>query len=1018
MSAPFNVLDRHLKLFNNTVIEASAGTGKTFAIENLVVRMVLEAERNDRKLDLERILVVTFTRAATRELKKRIRSHFVKVKMALLAGKHTDELPDYMQAYLEDPEFAAKALRKIDQTLYGYDAAQIFTIHGFCEAMLNLHGFWSGLSVGHEGTLTKTDVGSVVKDFFRTDFQSYVIDESTLKSFGDLEDTLAYTMTNSRAIDPASQQPIAKMALSCQQMLQHYVDHEDKFHADALLDKMAKAIRLQGFVSQIRQQYDVAIIDEFQDTDPVQWSIFKQLFCHADYPGSVYLVGDPKQSIYRFRNADIYSYLDAVTIVGSQVASLDTNYRSQQCLVAALNDLFHPNNSPLLLNLPRQRRSVPYTHVKAAKQSESNEQSQRGAVHFCIAEGFTDKRGAYSDKVMQNQVYFPFITDEILRLRQTEGVQFKQWAVLIHNHRQGQEFADYCRALNIPTIQQKQKKFSESAALPLIQELLAAASNPFDLGKVKMALVSPLFHFTLTQMQLMDQDDFNQWVSLFHQWNDRWKTEGVAACFEAMLNHCAEGMTIREQLVADDQGVLYNEFKQIYEHLSDYEYQCKTTPQQLYNYLVTLGDDASQEEPLTIAQDASQNAVQILTQHMSKGLEFDYVFALGLMNRSSTRRSEEFISVYSDKGQFFRHRDECEDHEREETEEEADAEKLRQLYVAMTRAKLRLYVPAVVLKKLSPTVLKPGKLSPIELFTGHFQSPSATFDYPGVSKGIDRFLGFLETLPKTQVTFSRHAAPLEPPQPYLETVKVELTPPDPVHVPGLNFFLHSFSSLNRFESHPQVILEDVPHDFEAELKSAHTLPAGNETGILLHKILEELPFAAKEIQKAIEMQVTGTLFADWHMVITAIVTAALQAPLTMHGQTFSLNQLDPGSHYREIEFLYPGEGWKHRMATSIKPYDYLQGVIDLAFLHQGKYYLVDWKSNWLGKEWSDYHPDKLKKAMDDHGYQLQAQLYKEAFKRYLKLVDNRPFEEIYGGMFFLFLRGVDLNGNGIYAIEN
>ena len=185
------------------------------------------------------------------------------------------------------------------------------------------------------------------------------------------------------------------------------------------------------------------------------------------------------------------------------------------------------------------------------------------------------------------------------------------------------------------------------------------------------------------------------------------------------------------------------------------------------------------------------------------------------------------------------------------------------------------------------------------------------------------------------------------------------------------------------------------------IKTAHTLPAGREIGVLLHAVLETIPldilkreFSDVLLTRHVEKHIKNTVFSDWVKVIASIVNAALTAQMPACHGNFSVGDIDPSHCYREHEFVYGIDG------------GYVKGVIDFIFRHNDKYYIIDWKSNWLGPDDSCYTPEGISKAMEEDDYYLQAELYKEALKRYLEVVDGRDFNSVFGGVFYVFLRGL------------
>ena len=471
----FQVSDRSLNVHQNYLLEASAGTGKTFSIQNIIVRLLIESCNGSPPLVLQDILVVTFTKAAARDLKSRIRKNIEDaigfLEQSLWQGGLPDKSPDYLKVWMGKGEEAVeKTLRLLRQALYTFDQAHIYTIHSFCARMLRQFALESDASFqdySGEDPLPKSELMDIVRNFFRTEVRleefspaqlnlllrmdeeqkkllsaictGYELEDypsfkalylqfaATMKrlkkQFGlasekmvadftaqapfyknatgltkkdaeekalrfsllfdksewsveDFEELIENGLVWVEALDPklakknwkgvalsypeltkalkTELEPIIeeaahfpklllRMAGMCRKLLHQYQHEEERLSPDDILRKMNQALDRSSFLIKVQSLFRAAIVDEFQDTDPLQWQIFSRLFLSKALPweGYLYLVGDPKQSIYSFRQADIYTYLAAAKALGEESCySLDVNYRSRAILVEALNHLF------------------------------------------------------------------------------------------------------------------------------------------------------------------------------------------------------------------------------------------------------------------------------------------------------------------------------------------------------------------------------------------------------------------------------------------------------------------------------------------------------------------------------------------------------------------------------------------------------------------------------------------------------------------------------------------------------
>jgi len=335
---------------------------------------------------------------------------------------------------------------------------------------------------------------------------------------------------------------------------------------------------------------------------------------------------------------------------------------------------------------------------------------------------------------------------------------------------------------------------------------------------------------------------------------------------------------------------------------------------------------------------------------------------------------------------------------------ELDAEKIRQLYVAFTRAKRRLYVPLFF--DSSGKKIDQGTASPMELYLslwGHREQDKILEMF---SKWGQKYSISISTSQDKESSMGSFFTPLRP--------SVQLSLPPKANVVGKSLYVHSFTSLaTKHEMQEEEEAEDFPPNDNALLvQSVHTLPAGSQIGTLLHQILEATPFEMgyEEVDGEnwnawIRKFVEQTQFASWNNVIAKMVHQALSTPLPLDHCHLALRDLQESHCYREHPFMYAADEALHP-EFECRP-GYLKGVIDLIFEHQGKFYFLDWKSNWLGPSNDWYTEEHLDEAMKQHDYYLQAEIYQEALKRYLKCVDSRPFEEIFGCGLYVFLRGLE-----------
>ncbi len=1137
---PFDVLDRRQNIRQSLVLEASAGTGKTFSIENIAARLLLEAPQEGAALSISEILVVTFTRAAAKELKERIRKTLQAAVQELQSGSSQR---DYLQAIIEGGgEAVHLALHRLKQAIYGYDQAAIFTIHGFCLRALSEHNIeadWS-VEMGKTALLTSAQENRLLDDLLRSEIDNelvspqqlkillshhrsdpeqlksrllsaiqlgpiaagpsycqlaaeFILEFTAVKSQGPfkaqyvIEDYLALEQNycqltkvpreqglkriasfakalekteasaadfeqliadglywvkffkperlkkrGVKAIPPDSlhyphltglleqkieqlvdkaSDPSAIFALiaGCgQELFAKHIAEQDLFTNDTLLQAMAAAAGRPAFAERISARYKAAIIDEFQDTDPLQWEIFSKLFASRGMP--LYLVGDPKQSIYSFRQADIYTYLKAIQEIGEEKRLfLNTNYRSQPALVACLNALFDSAKQPGLIALPRLARSLECQAVAYPPEKQNTLlEDNVGALHICAV----NPEAKENLQSLEEEYFFPFLASEIMRLNQKMNRSFSCWALLVADRLQAERAAAYLKRKGIPCITQREENLAESPAVAAMIEVLEAVLSPGNLHLIKAALGSCLLCWNHQQVvQLTSQTGLlEQIAGLFKRWQQILFEEGFSRFWEKLLQTVwfDSQYNLAETLIRKTGGEeLYQEFCQLAEAVLTFQMANGPSPIRLLTYLKSLQKgSADEEEDVKIRKDFTQDAVNILTLHMSKGLEFDIVFPLGLIREPPG--NEDLMTLYTGQQRYYGPIDKQSEMYQLHCKEK-DAEKIRQFYVAVTRAKERLYLPIALINGGEI-----GERSPLQVYL-EFYGPSP----------LQVLRNHLMELEKSKLVSWQFLMPSAAGTVNLDKKIPRLVPPCIYHCSWPRQYMHSFSSLST--AHAATVSLKAPNDFQIAVKNMHTLPSSSGTGTLLHKLLEKFPLEgspalrqAVALEPFVEQFLLDKRYLPWKTALAEILYQCWHHSLPIIAPNFSLGLLSPDQMYREMEFLYPAaQSLSHPVLHSLPTEDSLKGVIDLVFSYEGKYYIVDWKSNWLGPDAAYYSEKHLMQAMVDNGYDLQSCIYREALRRYLHIVESRDFAECYGGCLYIYLRGIqpEVPNSGVFFIK-
>ncbi len=814
------------------------------------------------------------------------------------------------------------------------------------------------------------------------------------------------------------------------------------------LDDQGQGERLAGI---IRERFKAALIDEFQDTDPTQYAIFQTIYGGSGQP--VFLVGDPKQAIYSFRGADIFAYLRARQDA-AQAHTLAVNWRSDPGLIAAVNALFGGQSLPFLLE------QIPFQAVTPAGKTASRLVADDGddaPFRWWFVTGpkedgaDTSKRRQSRDRRQDKQVIRPRIAmatagriARLLTLAQrgqaylTEGERRRPLtggdiAVLVRDRHQSQEIRAALLEAGVPSVQHSRDSVFVTDEVVELERVLQAIAVPRQEERVRAALLTDLFGIAGDELYRLMQRE-QEWENVLFEFNDyheRWRDQGFIQMFRALLSR-RDGY--RRLLGFRDGERRLTNMLHLAELLQAASLQQRLGMTGLLKWLAEQRQaDIVEDDARQLRLESDAELVKIVTVHKSKGLEYPIVFCPFLWDGKLTMESAKtrIFSFHDPEDEFRAVLDmgsERQEERRPHAVREELAENLRLTYVALTRAKHRCYTVWGALKDNEKSALawllyRPSVKDP------HDDAITANRNY--VKQLNDQ--GLLQPLQalveKSAGTI--HIAPLP-----LE--KEAAYHPDSGQTPLLaaRQFTGQIRAGRRFASFTalQERHELESPDYDAVLesplldsaeRSIFTFPQGARAGRCLHAIFEAIDFTWSE--QAIAVTVAEQLRKygfeeDWSDVIALMVEQALRTPLDAAGQ---LKLAKISRRLTELEFMYPFEqldmqplrrllqefGVAMNAAPDAQDFrlrrGFMRGFIDLVFEHENRFYLVDYKSNWLGPTLDDYRPDKLAAAMTAGGYHLQYLIYTVALHRYLRWrLPGYDYQRCFGGVRYLFLRGM------------
>ncbi|SXG36507.1 exonuclease V subunit beta [Klebsiella pneumoniae] len=1142
-----------LPLIGERLIEASAGTGKTFTIAALYLRLLLglggEAAY-PRAISVEELLVVTFTEAATEELRGRIRSNIHELRIACLRGESDNPLYSALLAEIADKDDAAKTLLLAERQM---DEAAVFTIHGFCQRMLSLNAFESGMLFEqqliedesrlryqacadfwrrHCYPLTR-DIAAVIHDVWKGPrdllksldrwlqgeapqlksppapnetlaerHQQIIARIDSLKQqwreqVGEIEgvlensgldrrkfnrgnqgkwmekvnawaqeETLSYQLPDAlekfaqsfllERTKAGGEPPVHPLFSAVESLLASSLTLTDLVLARAMVeirDAVAREKRRRGelgfddmlsrldealrgdsgetLASAIRQRFPVAMIDEFQDTDPQQYRIFRRIW-RRQPETALLLIGDPKQAIYAFRGADIFTYMKARGDVAAHY-TLDTNWRSSPGMVGSVNRLFSLSDNPFMFH------EIPFLPVKAAAKNKglrfTVDAADVPAMNVWLMPGDTVGSGDY--QTFMAQLCATQIRDWLSagqrgrallwRGETSRPVQASDITVLVRNRLEAAQVREALQTLGIPSVylSNRDSVFETLEAQELLW-LLQAVLAPERENTLRSALATSMFGLTALDIENLNQDEqaWDALVEEFSEYRQIWRQRGVMPMLRALMT----ARHIAENLLATRGGERrLTDILHISELLQEAASQLESEHALVRWLAQHIAEPDSNAASQQMRLESDKHLVQIVTIHKSKGLEYPLVW---LPFIARFRKQDQ--AFYHDRETFAAVLDLGQDEASLElAEAERLAEDLRLLYVALTRAVWHCSLG------VAPLSSRKSGNSDFHLSAlGRLLQAGEAMDAAGLAA---RLADFCHGDIALQIPGELDLTPWQAPAatiPRLSARELQRRIADDWQVTSYSGLQqHGFSGGQDLLPRLDVDAAGVGEVVEEPQLTPHQFPRGAAPGTFLHSLFEELDFTqpVPEGWMAEKLQLSG-FDAQWAPVLTDWLGGVLKTRLP--GPDIALNQLAARDKQVEMAFYLPIAQLltAERLDALIRQYDplsadtppldfrqvrgMLKGFIDLVFRHEGRYYLLDYKSNWLGEDREAYTRPAMEQAMRAHRYDLQYQLYSLALHRYLRhRLADYDYDRHFGGVIYLFLRGMDgqEGGQGIFT---
>ncbi len=867
------------------------------------------------------------------------------------------------------------------------------------------------------------------KTFFPEEFQAKINDYR--QKLLDIKDANNANKAADKNMIVLISQLISILAISVyeevQSRLSEIKEFDGKITFDDLIEKLHRIVCNQDtysdnqsnrLVKALRERYSAVFIDEFQDTDQLQFEIFFYVFRNKNSDKhTLFFIGDPKQSIYGFRKADLNTYFKAAASV-DDVWRMNTNYRSSEMYINAMNEFFQPvaGFDVFKSNDMKYYKVKAPEKVKSAYLSYNNIPVNPLRIICCGTKpDIFSKTANLVRKLLLNDS-FKFTKDGVV-----ERIKAGQIGILVRKKSEGKKIREKLSAIGISAVTISDEKVFESNEAMELWYVLQAVSE-IKIGSIHRALLTKIAGVSLNELMMLDAEKV---IQQFREYLEVWNTSGV---YKMLRQFISDSGIINRKLqkeVENADRLLANTF-QLMEMLHEAETDNHYSPEELISWLKKgIDGEKNSEDGYLQRIESDESAVKIVTMHSCKGLEYDIVLA-PFLDMGSTDRHK--TTQFRKNGVYFSaEKNLLDDNITEMAKQQTAQENLRLLYVAITRARYHCYV-----------------------FSGNCNNVKSISDSTSLKYLQSQIIIGCESLPSLRILGAENTHDkiksckiFEKDSPELSHVNFILTPNKE---PAIEYFakIPNFQLIDRYWQKTSYSRLNPKQDYlPAQFSESSSDPydkfifkemrKGALTGNLLHDLLERIDFShsgswEKIIHSSVNRYPGTGITADHSGLMYQMLQIVTGTILPESG--FCLNVVQRNQRLSELEFNLPVTqiNWddfpddledkkipfrinKENSLTGI-----LNGKIDLFFEQNGQYYLLDWKSNHLGNKTEDYHYDALANSMEEHNYYLQYYFYCLALYRYLRLrIPGFNYDKQFGGVYYLFLRGMRKGSkNGIY----
>lgn len=845
---------------------------------------------------------------------------------------------------------------------------------------------------------------------------------------------------------------------------------------DALGGKQ-KDLLLEG----LREKYRVALVDEFQDTDPVQYRIFSRVFREAaaipdpEVDRAFIMIGDPKQSIYRFRGADLAAYLEAEQQTPPEHRhDMGTNWRSNRSLVESVLAVFGSVTNPFL------NRQIPLPIVDA-HHDDRFRPGPAMTVSLINRPAYIEPDKTISRKAALDVVVPQLVEDIVSQLQSSDEIRTSggEWRSLEPSDiavlcRTGRELRTVQQALadrGVASVLQTDESVFESVEAQAALHVLRSVQNTTSLSRLFNALQTPIFGLNAEQLDDLrdDSDGLSHYVERLQEWHLLWQRDGFIVMWRRLLGDQDTIARLAGQITGERQITNYLHLGELL-HRQAVDSHCG--PDELmrwFEQMLIRGPNGDEEALLRLETDNA--AVQLCTIHRSKGLEYSIVYCPALW---SIRREEDHAVIMSRSGQHGETLpvpqidvgSEMLTARQEQDHRESEAEERRLLYVALTRPKHQCHLYWIAASNSGNSALG-------QILLGDLEEKAIDLELDRRIRAWVKGFGLRSVAAKSGPELQR----IRPAVRYVRRQQSQqpltarpVTRRNIQAVTQTSFTALASSTHGRIvddvadrdsENQPRLVETGFQDNTGNTASEGHdtppvdagqvplaTMPGGRLVGDAVHLTLEKAINSGRvsgrsrdevlqQISWFLEPEMERMqLEARWQTPLAATLTTCLVEPFNINSEPCCIAELPSQNLATEIPFLMrlggadefstqklasafasSSDQLLNRYAARVRAMSvvglqgFLAGFIDLTFQWNGKWYVLDYKTNFLGPDFADYAPTRLDGVMFEHDYLLQAGLYSVAINRFLsQRLPDFDGERDFGGAVYLFLRGFPTDG--------